>query len=431
MTQRSFRLSMTALVAVTALTLSACGGGSATTEATGASADGSGEKISIIWDMWAGGEDDEKWLQSTADVARAKFPNIDIEVRTASWKDYFTKLTANASSGNLACITSMNGQRLNTFAQTLSPLTEEDLKVAGISESDFAEGAFDILSYDGKLYGLPYDVAAMMLYYNKDLLAAAGAKEPTADWTFDDFMEIAKTATTDTHKGFGIGMGEFQWMALPIAKAGVQPVAEDGKLDLTNPKFVEAAEWYAGLVTKEKVADPAPSASELGWGEEQYKAGNVAMAIGGTWNARKFFTNEAGFKAGATRVPRGENGSLGFVLGSGFGIGASCEGAEREAALKVLGAILSKDAQDIMASSGRSYPAVKASQPLYFEALDENIREDVKKAFEAAFTGVVGQRSTATWAQVNEYFTPNLLPVYTGNMTMTEMLETAQKQFGN
>lgn len=432
MHKRTTRTTLAAMMAVTALGLTACaGGGSGSTSgAQSGTPASSGDKISITWDMWAGGEEGQKWVTDTLAIAQKQNPDLDLKSQTASWGDYFTKLTANASSGNLACVTSMNGQRLTTFHQALSPLSEDDLKVAGIDPSKFNDGALDILSYDGKIYGVPYDVAAMMVYYNKDLLAKTNTPEPKADWTFDDFLATAKSATTDTHKGFGIGMGEFQWMALPIAKAGVQPVTADGKLDLTNPKFVEAAEWYAGLVTKEKVAAEVPSASEAGWGEEQYNAGNVVMAVDGTWNAKSYFTNEAGFKAGATRLPKGDSGSLGLVLGSGFGIAANCEGAEREAALKVLGSLVSKEAQDLLASSGRSYPALKESQPLYFESLPEEIRDEVKTAFDAAFSGVVGQLSTSTWTQVNEYFTPNLVSVYTGQMEMKAMLEQAQSQFG-
>lgn len=430
MTHRTSKKAMALLATGTMLALAACSGGTDTTASGSTGTDGaSNEKIAITWDMWAGGEESQKWVEETAEIARKQNPDIELTTQTASWGDYFTKLTANASSGNLACVTSMNGQRLNTFYQALSPLSDEDLATAGIDKNAFAEGSLDILSYDGKLYGLPFDVAAMMVYYNKDHLTETNTPEPTKEWTFDDFVATAKGATTDTHKGFAVGMGEFQWMALPIAKSGVQPVNEKNELDLTNPAFLEASEWYAGLV-KEGVADPVPSASESGWGEEQYSAGNVSMAVDGTWNAKSYFTNEAGFRAGATRLPKGDKGSLGLILGSGFGIAANCEGTEREAALKVLGSLVSKDAQNYLASSGRSYPALKESQPLYFESLDEGIRGDVKAAFDAAFTDVVGQHSSGVWTQVNEYFTPNLVSVYTAQMTMTQMLEQAQSQFG-
>lgn len=417
-----------AAVALTcALGLAACGSGASKQSDQSGSSSG---KTSITWDMWAGSQDDTDWVEATAEIARQQNPDIDIKTQTAGWNDYFTKLTTNMSSGKLACVTSMNGQRLSGFAQALSPLSDEDLATAGIDKAAYADGALDIMTYDGQLYGIPYDVSAMMVYYNKDMFEETGTAEPTLDWTFDEFVAAAKSATTDSHKGFGMGMGEFQWMALPIAKSGIQPVNEEGALDLTNPKFVDAAAWYADLATVEKVADPVPSASETGWGEQQYQNGNVAMAVDGTWNASSYFSDST-FEAGATRLPTGENGSLGLVLGSGFGIASNCEGADREAALKVLGSLVGKEAQDLLASSGRSYPALEQSQPLYFESLDEAYREDVKAAFEAAFKDVQGQRTTSTWDQVNTYIQPNLVSVYSGQDSIDKVLDQAQAQFGS
>ncbi|WP_350258716.1 sugar ABC transporter substrate-binding protein [Scrofimicrobium sp. R131] len=432
--RRKNLLAATAVATTLTMGLAACssgGSGNQSDQSSDGGGDSSSSGVTVTWDMWAGSQDDMDWVENTAEIARKENPDITIKTQTSAWNDYFTKLTTNMSSGNLACITSMNGQRLSGFTQALSPLTDEDLATAGLSKDDFTAGSLDIMSYDGTLYGLPYDVAAMLVYYNKDMFEETGTAEPTLDWTFDDFETAAKGTTTDKHKGFGIGMGEFQWMALPIAKSGLQPVNEAGELDLTAQGFVDAATWYGGLVTDQKVAGEVPSASETGWGEQEYNAGNVAMAVDGTWNAASYFANESGFKAGATRLPKGDNGSLGLVLGSGFGIAATCEGAEREAALKVLGSLVGKEAQDLIASSGRSYPARTESQPLYFEALPDGYRAEVKAAFDAGFKDVQGQRTTSNWDQVNTYMQPNLVSVYSGQMTMKDMLDQAQAQFGS
>lgn len=402
--------------------LVACSGGG-----DNASASGNGSGGSITWDMWGGSDDDLDWISQTADIVRKQNPDIELKTQSVAWKDYFTKLTSNMSSGNLACITSMNSQKLSGFYQALSPLTDEDLERAGIKKEDFTEGSLDIMTFNDKLYGLPFDVAAMMMFYNKDMFEETNTPLPKDDWTFDDFEAAAKSTTTDSHKGFGIGMGH--WSPLPVAKSGVQPVTDDGKIDLTNPEFVKASEWYADLVLKDKVADPVPSAAEGGWGEEQYQNGNVAMAVDGTWNAAGYFQNEAGFKAGATRMPQGDKGSLSLVFGSGFGISSDCQ--DRDSALKVLGSLVSKESQDLLSSSGRSYPALKASQDLYFESFDESVRDEIKHAFTISFKDLKAENSNATWAQVDNYIQPNLVSVYTGQLPISQMLEQAQAQFGN
>ncbi len=397
---------------------------------TGCSAGGSGsaDSATIVVDAWAGSESDTAALQAQVDAAQKLNPDLKIELRTAPWGDFFTKLTTNMASGNMACITAMNSGQLAGYTAGFAKLTDADLKAAGIVASEFAPGAFDILSNKGAMYGVPFDMATMLTYYNADMLAATSAPVPAIGWTFKDFEATAKAATTPQHAGFDIGMGGFQWQALPISKAGVQPATKDGKLDMTNPAFVDAATWYGDLVTKQKVALPVSSASDTGWGENQFSSGAAAMAVDGTWNAVSYLENDLGFKAGMAPLPAGPDGALSLILGSGYGISADC--ANKDAALKVLGGLLGTDAQDFIASSGRSYPARISSQPLYFESLNASYRADVKAVFESAFSNVRGQYVTDNWSKVETYITPQLVSVYNGQDSMANMLKTAQSQFG-
>ena len=397
------------------------------TGCSGAGGGGGKDDNTIVVDMWAGSEDDTEALNEQIKVAQEQNPDLKIELRTAPWGDFFTKLTTNMASGNMACVTGMNSGMLSSYTDGFVELTDADLKTAGLSEDDFATGATEILQHKGATYGLPFDVSTMVTYYNADQLEAAGAELPKTGWTFDDFEATAKKATTGGKYGLGIGMGDFQWQALPIAKSGTQPVTEDGELQIGDSDFTDAAEWYATLVTEQKVAAPVASASDGGWGENQFTSENAAMAIDGTWNAVGYLTNDAGFKAGLAPLPAGDNGNLSLVLGSGYGISKTCE--NKEAALKVLGSLLSKDSQDYIASSGRSYPARAESQPLYFESLDAEYRDEVEAVFEAAFADVEGQHVSDNWAKVGTFVQPELVSVYNGQADMRNVLETAQKQF--
>lgn len=410
-------LTTAALVAASALVMTGCSAGDTATSSD-----------TVVLDMWAGSDDDIAALNAAVKIAEDQNPDLKIELRTAPWNDFFTKLTSNMSAGKMACVTGMSGAQLSTYADGFLELTDEDFAVAGLDESEFNPGSWDIMRYGGKTYGVPFDVSAMLVYYNKDILSAAGATEPTVGWTFDDFEAAAKTATTDGKYGFSVAMGEAQWQALPIAKSGKQPVNTDGELALTDPDFSAAASWYGDLAATEKVAAPVGSASDLGWGENQYSGGNSAMAVDGTWNAVGYLNNDSGFAAGMVPLPTGDNGNTSLVLGSGYGIAKTCE--NKEAALKVMGSLLSVEAQDGMAESGRSYPARSSSQPKYFEALDESVRDTVKTAFVAAFQNVEGQRVTSDWSKVSTMITPRLVSVYNGDTGMADVLAEAQKQFG-
>ncbi|MDR6865865.1 multiple sugar transport system substrate-binding protein [Microbacterium resistens] len=408
-----------ALTASAALVLAGCSGGGAP------ASDGD----AIVVDMWSGSESDTDALKAQIALAQKQNPDIEIKLQTAPWSDFFTKLTTNMASGNMACITGMSGAQLGGYTGGFRELSAEDLKTAGLDWKEFNPSAEGILSFEGKLYGVPFDVATMLVYYNQDLLTAAGAPTPEVGWTFDDFDAIAAKATKDGKYGFGMGMGGYQWMSMPIAYSASQPASEDGTLHIDDKKFVDAASWYAGLVVDKKVAAPVASASDTGWGENQYTGGNAAMAVDGTWNAVSYLKNESGFAAGMVPLPAGAKGNPGPILGSGYGISKTCKNPE--AALKVLGSLLGQEAQDYIASSGRSYPARLSSQPLYFESIDAQYRDQVKTVFEAAFGDTVPLYMTKNWQKLDSYIQPNLVSVYNGQMTMEELLSNAQSQFGN
>ncbi|WP_341975045.1 extracellular solute-binding protein [Microbacterium sp. LWO13-1.2] len=418
---KKIRMGAVAAIAGVAVAMTGCAGSGG--------ASGSGDDGTIVVDMWAGSADDTKALEAQIKIAQEQNPDLKIELRTAPWGDFFTKLTTNMASGNMACVTGMNSGMLSSYTDGFAELSAADLKTAGLAESDFAPGATEILKNKGTMYGLPFDVATMLVYFNADQLAASGAATPAPGWTFDDFEATAKAATSNGKAGFAVGMGDFQWQALPIAKAGLQPVSADGELQLTDKKFVEAATWYGDLVSAQKVALPVASASDTGWGENQYSSGNAAMAVDGTWNAVSYLANESGFAAGMAPLPSEGGESLSLILGSGFGISKTCE--NKEDALKVLGSLLSADAQDYIASSGRSYPARAESQPLYFESIDEKYRAQVEEVFTAAFENVQGQYVSDNWSKVGTYVQPQLVSVYNGQETMAKVLESAQQQFAN
>ncbi|MGH3586246.1 MAG: ABC transporter substrate-binding protein [Pseudonocardia sp.] len=411
---RKNRIGVLAAAVAATLTMAACGSGE--------------PDNTVVIDMWAGSQSDTDALNAQLEIARAQNPDLTIELRTSPWSDYFTKLTTNMASGSAACVTGMNGGMLGGYTQGLAELTEADLATAGIDPAEFAPGSQEVLASGDALYGMPFDVSTMLVYYNAEMLAAAGVPAPPPGWTFEQFEAAAKAATAGGKQGFAVGMSDFQWQALPIARSGAQPVAADGTLDLTNPAFVEAATWYAGLVTDQNVAAPVASASDTGWGENQYSSGNAAMAVDGTWNAATYLENDAGFTAGMTTLPTGANGSLRLVLGSGYSVAKSCE--NKDAALRVIGSLLSPEAQDHIASSGRSYPARTASQPLYFESIPEQHRDQVRSVFEAAFAEVEGQHVTDDWTKVGTFLQPQLVSVYNGQESMADVLGTAQQQFG-
>jgi multiple sugar transport system substrate-binding protein len=56
----------------------------------------------------------------------------------------------------------------------LSEITADDMKAMGLSKDSFASATWDAVNVDGTQYAVPFDQHPIVLYYNKDKLAAAG-----------------------------------------------------------------------------------------------------------------------------------------------------------------------------------------------------------------------------------------------------------------
>lgn len=67
--------------------------------------------------------------------------------------------------------------------------------------SDMHPSLVEAMMYEGSLYELPRDFNAANMYFNMNLLAENDVELPPADWTKDDFYEIAKTTTKKNDSG--------------------------------------------------------------------------------------------------------------------------------------------------------------------------------------------------------------------------------------
>ncbi|NBE52886.1 ABC transporter substrate-binding protein [Streptomyces boluensis] len=387
--------------------------------------------MTLTWQMWASGAEEEKQLKHLAALVTEKHPDIKVDLNTAPFKDYFTKLQTQAAGGDQPCIVSMQSLRLPGFAELMEPL-DEHVKKGGVD--GFEPAAVEALRYDGKTYALPMDLAAMVVYYNKDAFAKAGVKEPGEGWKVADFERAAKSLTRNGKKGFGLSFSDLHSLTMALTYNGARPVTDDGKPQLDDPKMVAAYDWYAGLATKSKSASVPASSGDGGWAETQYVNGNTAMAVDGTWNLGSHI-GEAKFKVGVAPIPAGPDGSRTYVANSGFGMSKSC-GYKDEAA-KALAVLTGPEAQTYLAEQGRVFPARSDAQPAYEKFLtDQNAdnpdsKETVELGMKAVKDGLAGGEpfvGTEDWDEVNTLFSQYLLEAYTGSKSAKESLKTIQQK---
>jgi multiple sugar transport system substrate-binding protein len=151
------------------------------------------------------------------------------------------------------------------------------LKNYGITGKGVSPGVLSAGTYKGELYGLAPAVNSLALFYNKDILSAAGITPPT---TWAQLTVDAKALTTSAHYGFafsGVNTYEGTWQFMPWMWSNG---GSEAKLDSTQN--AQALALLTGLVQ-----DGSASASVDSWAQSdvdnQFIAGKAAMMENGPW----------------------------------------------------------------------------------------------------------------------------------------------------
>ena len=137
----------------------------------GTAAAASAQQKVVWWDFLSGG--DGVRMKSLISDFNKEHPDIQIEATTLEWGvPFYTKVRTSAGVGEGPDVMTYHLSRvpLALSEGVLSPITDEDFANAGLAKEDFFPRAIEAASSDGKLYAVPFDIHALILYYNKDLL---------------------------------------------------------------------------------------------------------------------------------------------------------------------------------------------------------------------------------------------------------------------
>jgi multiple sugar transport system substrate-binding protein len=177
---------------------------------------------------------------------------------------------------------------------TLDEFTKSDPSAKELL-SDIDHALLKGFTVDGKLYLVPVAWNNMMIYYNTKVFKEAGIARPSDDWTWDDFLTIAKRLTSGEgpNKRFGFGIPCFNFGLTPFWYSNDTSAltADLTESNLNDPKFLEAVKFVYGLVSGQGVSpDPANTGPNAVF--QLFAAGKIAMTGGGHWPIQFFKANQ-------------------------------------------------------------------------------------------------------------------------------------------
>ncbi|MFC1406825.1 MULTISPECIES: ABC transporter substrate-binding protein [Streptacidiphilus] len=256
------------------------------------------------------------------------------------------------SSHTLPDLLMLDNPSLQQIAQTgaLVPLDTAGVDLSGVYPSILSAG-----SYQGKVYGLAPGVNSIALFYNKDMLSAAGIKPPT---TWAELTADAAKLTTPKRYGFAMSAdndGEGAWQYLPFFWSN------GGDLQhLDAAPSVQSLQLVSGLVKSGSM-----SKSVVTWAQsdvnDQFIAGKAAMMINGPW---QFPTLDAakGLHYGVAPIPVPTAGAAVKVpLGGEVWTVPVTSSAKEKAAAKVLACMNTGANQVALAKAAGYVPSLQSA----------------------------------------------------------------------
>jgi len=267
------------------------------------------------------------WYKYCTDTVPQQNPGITLELIEVTWTEYETKINAMLAAGtpvDLWCQWGTNNFVDYTYKGMTLPVGDL-IDAENVDLSDFFPRWIEENKINGKLVGLPVYAGGSYVFYNADLLDAAGIAHPPTKWssdgwTLDDFLANATALTKDYgnfEKGIYGDQGhlELEDMCWGFGgevwpKEAYRGIATEILLDA--PENIEAIQWWADLVCKHKVApDPEAAGALEQAGIGGLAGGRAAMVPIGVWGFNQAVAVES-FKWGVAAVPKGKSLKVGI-----------------------------------------------------------------------------------------------------------------------
>lgn len=226
------------------------------------------------------------------------------------------------------------------------------------------------LALKGKHYGMPVDSGSMIMYYNKDLFAAANVPVPTSDWTEQDFLGTLDKVQAGLKKAGKNGIfayqpnyndpytRDFPWWRM---NGGMEfdQLENPKKAQWTQTQIIAAWQQELHDLSAKGVAI-SQAALVSGGGSSAYynygiQNGLAAMKVEGPWFLPQMWGDKAATKGGinfdVVRRPKGTQGSSMFWQVEPITIWKTSKAPD--ACWEYLKYAVSPDGQQFVAQGGR------------------------------------------------------------------------------
>jgi multiple sugar transport system substrate-binding protein len=308
-----------ALAIVTGAGLTACSGDEEEPRADVGRGEGPvqepSEPQTVTFFSWVGNYPTMKKMK--ADFEK-EYPNITIKFENAPAEQAQQVLSTRIAGNNAPDVAYINASDTADYASrgALVDLDNYMSRSDVVKPDDYVEAFRTFVTWEDKMWGLPYDGETTGLFYRTDLFEEAGIEEPPKTW--EEFRQTAEQLTEEGGDQYGFEMfaseSAYYWYPW-LYQAGGDVLTEDGTdIAFDSAEGKEAAEFYVDLA---QYSPPDYFNSNSYDGRVAFAQGDVAMYVAGAWFAG-VMTDEfpqIDGKWAAAPLPEGEAGCKTTIAG--------------------------------------------------------------------------------------------------------------------
>ena len=358
-------------------------------------------------------------------------PEIGVDlIHVPSQGDYRERLGNDFAAGTPADVVLINYRRYAPFAQAgaLEPLGPYLDRSSVTHDADFYPETTTPFRWRGQLMCIPQNLSSLVVYYNKDLFAAAGLEDPAADWTWDDFLSTAKALTVDTdgdsvtdQHGLGTEVSIFRIAPFIWQNAGelVDNLRKPGRLAIDSPEAREAIQFFVDLQVRHHVV-PNAAEEESEDSESRFMNGRTAMFL----NSRRgvpTYREITAFDWDVAPLPQGRQ-PAGILHSDAFCMPAAAD--EKDSIWALIEFANSVEGQTILATSGRTVPSLRSvAESEAF--LDPDIKPANSRVFLDTIPVIRAVPVHPGWVDVEELSVEEFERAFYGDASVDEVIRSA------
>ena len=341
----------------------------------------------------------------------AKNPNIKVNLVITEWDTYKSKITAAISTKNAPQLYTVLTTDVAQFAKLglLSPLNDLGAQ-AGINFDDSLKAALEICTVDGKVYGIPFRHDGSGVWYNIDMLKAAGYDAFPTTW--NELNELSAKLVEN-----GIIEYAHAWPLGNQANAVTRLVqqlysnngnvlsADEKECLLDSPEAIQALTNICDTLVK-GYASPSSLEMDNTILRDTFGAGKLAFYIGGPFDASTLETEYPDLNFASAVIP-GKDG-MGCTTSNGWTICLAENTENKEAAALFLQYLTLPENQARLTDSfPASYTAIEYEQ----------FSTDNLKPFAAQLENSKPEPAYAQWAEMEPIIFNYMQYALSGTMT--------------